>query len=411
MALSGEEDAMASRGFRVLAIAFLVSCFLASGGSFAQTSGQNFYITNSGDNTVSTFNPQSGTGNMTTIPVGNGPYGVAVSSTRAYVVNVSEGTVSVIDIATNTRIATINISYEAILGLKGIAVTPDGSKVYVVSSNSNALCDNESCVVVIDAATNTVTAASGCTKCTGVTVSPDGKRLYVSEADGGVAVFDTATNAQIGGLPTSEGANIGVAVSPDGKRLYVGTYSGIDNISEPPKVSVIDLTTGEEVAAIPVGAANDFPTGIAVSPGSGKVYVATAPSAIDGPSILWVIDTVTNKVIRKIFVGDFPEGVAIDNYGTIYVVSSSENHIDVIDPLTYTVTGFIRVGNGPIAFGNFIQSAPLFAGMPGQPNCVHVSIAALRRLAIAARALGFPTVASLRSAINAFCSASQIANR
>jgi YVTN family beta-propeller protein len=179
---------------------------------------------------------------------------------------------------------------------------------------------------------------------------------------------------------------------------------------------VIDLTTGEEVAAIPVGAANDVPTGIAVSPGSGKVYVATVPSAIDGPSILWVIDTVTNKVIRKIFVGDFPEGVAIDNYGTIYVVSSGENHIDVIDPLTYTVTGLIWVGNGPIAFGNFIQSAPLFAGMPGQPNCVHVSIAALLyyfggRLAIAARALGFPTVASLRSAINAFCSASQIANR
>jgi hypothetical protein len=98
-------------------------------------------------------------------------------------------------------------------------------------------------------------------------------------------------------------------------------------------------------------------------------------------------------------------------------VSSGENHIDVIDPVTYTVNpNTIPVGNHPIAFGNFIQPAPLFAGTPGQPNCVQVSIAALRnyfsgRLSIAARALGFPTVLSLRTAINAFCSGSQIAGR
>jgi len=177
------------------------------------------------------------------------------------------------------------------------------------------------------------------------------------------------------------------------------------------------LTTGTDIASIPVdGNFTDIAgnqTGIAVSPGSGKVYVATNGSA---GGILLVIDAVTNKIIRKVFVGNLAGGVAISTNGNIYVVSSSENHIDVIDPLTYTVTGTIPVGNSPIAFGNFIQPAPLFAGTLGQPNCVHVSIAALRtyfggRLSIAARALGFPTVLSLRSAINAFCSGSQTASR
>ena len=96
---------MDSRDFRVLAVAFLVSCALGCGPALAQ----NAYITNSGDNTVSVFSTRSGTV-IATIPVGSGPYGVAVSSTRAYVANSGDGTVSVIDIATNTNIATININ-------------------------------------------------------------------------------------------------------------------------------------------------------------------------------------------------------------------------------------------------------------------------------------------------------------
>jgi YVTN family beta-propeller protein len=403
---------MALRICRLLAVAFVVSRCLASGGSFAQT-GQNFYITNFGDNTVSTFTDAYGS-NATTIPVGKGPGWVAVSRTTAYVANSGDGTVSVIDIATNTNIATINVS-----GPVSIAVSPDGSKVYVVSGNPNCpFISALGCVVVIDAATNTVTDQIECTKCSGITVSPDGSKYYVSTIDGWwVSVFDTATNTLIGGLPTSSRVSRGIAASPDGKRLYVASSLEAGDLTG--TITVIDLTTGADIATIPLGTGNpqQDPAGIAVSPGSGKVYVATvAVGVIDSPSILWVIDTVTNKVIRKIFVGDLPAGVAISTDGTIYVVSSGENHIDVIDPLTYTVFRAIPVGNSPIAFGNFIQAAPLFAGTPGQPNCVHVSIASLLynlggRLSIAARALGFPTVLSLRSAINAFCNGSHTASR
>ena len=72
------------------------------------------------------------------------------ASTRAqnaYITNQNSGTVSVIDTATDTVIATIPVGPRPF----GVAVSPDGSKVYVTSSFPNT-------VSVIDAATNTVSA-------------------------------------------------------------------------------------------------------------------------------------------------------------------------------------------------------------------------------------------------------------
>ena len=83
-----------------------------------------------------------------TIPIGDPPLGgVAVTpdGSKVYVTQVT--TVSVIDTVTNTVIATIPVG----LIPEGVAVTPDGSKVYVTSIVANT-------VSVIDAATNTVTA-------------------------------------------------------------------------------------------------------------------------------------------------------------------------------------------------------------------------------------------------------------
>ena len=70
----------------------------------------------------------------------------------------------------------------------GIAVSPDGSKVYVTNEYSNT-------VSVIDTATNTVTATVPVESYpSGVAVSPDGTRVYVVNEGGTVSVIDTVTN-------------------------------------------------------------------------------------------------------------------------------------------------------------------------------------------------------------------------
>jgi YVTN family beta-propeller protein len=73
--------------------------------------------------------------------------GVAVTpdGSKVYVANAASNNVSVIDTASNTVIATTPVGAAPV----GVAVTPDGSKVYVANSNSNS-------VSVIATPTNTV---------------------------------------------------------------------------------------------------------------------------------------------------------------------------------------------------------------------------------------------------------------
>ena len=72
-------------------------------------------------NTVSVINPKTNAV-VATIPVGNGPYGVAINPTNGlvYVANAGSNTVSVINPATNTVVATIPVGN----GPSGVAINP-----------------------------------------------------------------------------------------------------------------------------------------------------------------------------------------------------------------------------------------------------------------------------------------------
>ena len=129
----------------LIVAAFVVAGLLGN----AQCLAQNAYITNFASNTVSVIDTATNTV-IATAPVGSDPAGVAVTpdGSKVYVANENSNNVSVIDTATNTVIATIPVGIDPL----GVAVTPDGSKVYVASIGT---------VSVIDTVTNTVTAPIG----------------------------------------------------------------------------------------------------------------------------------------------------------------------------------------------------------------------------------------------------------
>ena len=79
--------------------------------------------------TVSVFDTATGQVTGSPIPVGRGPLGVAVSpdGSQVYVANNGSGTVSVIDTASNQVPATIPVGAHPF----GVAVSPDGSQVSV----------------------------------------------------------------------------------------------------------------------------------------------------------------------------------------------------------------------------------------------------------------------------------------
>ena len=137
----------------------------------------------------------------------------------------SSGTVSVIDLATRSVAAEIDVD----LHPSGMAVSPDGTRLYVANANSDT-------VSVIETAAGTVVGRLGAKPLpelpfgsapNALAVSPDGATLYV--ANGGnnaVAVIDVADETVLGLIPTGwyPGA---LAISRDGGTLFVANTKGI----------------------------------------------------------------------------------------------------------------------------------------------------------------------------------------
>ncbi len=110
------------------------------------------YVANFGDATVSVFDGVTGD-HLATIPVGNGPYDLAVMEPidTLIVSNYLDDTVSFISVATNTVIDTVGVGRSP----KGVAVDPSRLIAYVANSGL-APVDPAGSVSVIDAPTRTV---------------------------------------------------------------------------------------------------------------------------------------------------------------------------------------------------------------------------------------------------------------
>ena len=183
----------------------------------------------------------------------------------------------------------------------GLAVSPDDKNVYVALNATNALG-------VVDVATRALTTSIAVGNAPhGVVVTPDGRTAFVSNQGGRPAVDGDTTNDSFGTAivtddPTQSGASTGT-------------------------VSVVDLTTQRQVAAIPVGLQ---PTGMALS--GTTLYVANTNS--DSVS---VIDTTTRQVVQTIAVTPFPQapngsapnGVAVLPHHEIAVSLGRNNAVAV----------------------------------------------------------------------------------
>ena len=155
---------------------------------------------------------------------------VATTGGRAFVANIGSGTVTVIDLASGTKLADIATGE----GAEGIDVAPDGREVWV----SNRAADTLS---VIDPESLEILAT---VPCPGfpirVRLTPDGSRVLVSAARSGeVVVFDRAARRELVrrrlDLSTVEGFEtrlfgdrfgdspvpVGLVVAPDGETAWV----------------------------------------------------------------------------------------------------------------------------------------------------------------------------------------------
>ena len=300
----------------------------------AQSQGGRAYVTAWGSGTVSVIDLATDSV-LATVPVGSHPMGVAVTpdATRAYVSNERSNSVSVIDTATNTVVATVPVGESP----TGIRVNPSGTQVWVANSFTGG-------VSVIDTATNAVVATVTEPELPhDIAFHPDGTRAYVSGQRGDVFVVDTATRAVVATVDLGHSL-WGIEVLPDGSKIYVAHLLATD-------VAVIDAATNAVVASIPVGA---HPQGLAVSPDGSRVYVGDLHSG------LWVIDTATDTATHARAVPDAVD-VGVSPAGDrVYVTHSSG--VAVVDAATLAPLRHVAVGTYPQAIATSALRQPVIGG-------------------------------------------------
>src|SRR5258708_20237776 len=112
----------------------------------------------------------------------------------------------------------------------------------------------------------------------GVAVSPDGSKVYVTNSlpfTGTVSVIDAATNTVSATIPVGPFPG-GVAVSPDGTKVYVTIFSNA--------ASVMHTAPTTVSATIPLGTPATDPIGHAPGPTARTVHTPTTPPTPSFPS-------------------------------------------------------------------------------------------------------------------------------
>lgn len=188
-----------------------------------------------------------------------------------------------------TRIAIINTATEAVTmvpltgDVQSMKVSPDGSKLYVTTTNASTT------ITIIDVATATITDTVTTTAvATALAVSPDGDWLYYSQSDGIYRLYTPMGQKLSLSTPTYVSKS---ALSPDGSTLYV-----VDGMNT---ISAVDTSSGAISTAIP---SSTQVVSIALSADASELYrinTATSFGGFGGPtqtSTLGIIETATGDV-------------------------------------------------------------------------------------------------------------------
>ena len=216
---------------------------------------------------------------------------VTPNGEKVYVANYSSHNVSVIKASSNTVTATITIGAGETGKPIALAVTPNSAHVYVADQGNAQIddiatsSDTVSKTIAVGSMVDGNVAAGGDPNILAIT--PDGSKLYVASYTGhGVEDIATSTDTVTSTITLFESATANpnaLALTPNGCQLYVHDHAH----------NVVDVITvaSDAVPAHPAVGATGDPTGMSVTPDSTKVYVANK----GGPSVS-VIATATNTV-------------------------------------------------------------------------------------------------------------------
>ncbi|HEX7308120.1 YncE family protein [Lentzea sp.] len=245
----------------------------------------------------------------------------------AYVVG-KTGLVQIVDTRTGAVLAKADTGGRA----TGVAVSPDGRRLYVVNGWTGA-------ITVVDPRTGAILDRIFTqVQLSHAAMRPDGQRLYVSAA-GSVAVVDPENFRLVAAVKVGGGPQ-GLAVHPSNRVLYVAN-------SQDGTVSLVDTATASQTSTIQVGGMPQF---LAISPDGTRLYVSGMRLGDTTPGTLSVIDTTTNQVVGSVETGRGAGSIAVTPDGaTVYLTLPKDGEVVVVDAATMQVRERLPIDSPGVA--------------------------------------------------------------
>ena len=294
------------------------------------------YIANSGDDTVSVLNLATQTVVESIDLPGTTPWSVATHPDGSRVYVSTDGWVRVIDTATNTVVDSISLDSN---WTQRIALSPDGSMLYAEGEGDFFLWE----ISAIETATNTIVANTFAYSFTyQFDVSADGTQVYdlgwASTSGSVLGVRDAQTLDVLDQVDFGDNYRCVVA-HPNGEALFLGSDTSVMRLD----AETYEVDWREEITF------NGQMANLLVSADGTRVY---APSL--GTNKTHVLDVETGAELGVIPIS----GRGIDQHPLghlIYITLQTNDRVAIADAESFAILDVVSVGDGPVASGgNFV---------------------------------------------------------
>ena len=336
---------------RSLALALLLLAACRDAAS-SPAPGPRVFVSNENDGTVSVIDARARRV-VATIPVGKRPRGLRVSPDGRFLYVALSGSpkappgsdesllpppdrsadgIGVVDLGTLALVRTLESGRDP----ESFDLA-DGGRLLVVSNEETAEAS------IVDVASGAVKARVPVGRePEGVTTRPGGREVYVaSEEEDRVDVVDPVAARVVAVIATGRRPRA-IAFTPDGALAFVTNELGAS-------VTAIDAGARRAIATIavprtpPTAEQPPLPMGAAIDRAGARLFVTTGR----GQSVA-IIDVAARRVLRTIGgVGGRPWGIGVAPDGRLYTANGPTGEVAVIDPGSGTIEKRIAVGQFP----------------------------------------------------------------
>lgn len=267
-------------------------------------------------------------------------FGVALddAANRLYVGNTTEGSVTVVDTATNQVLKTVALM-DKVKGADGkekfphhfreLVLDPANGRLYApgLSSDGSALYVMDTRRLALEKVVPDLGAIA-----TGIALDAANQRLFVSNLRGGLVEIDTRTLAITKRHTPGADQMLNLAFDAQSKRLY-GTDQGLASISERRqkaepgfvptpgnRVVVLDAATARITASLPTG---EGPIAPLLDAPRQRLYVSNR-----GGGSVSVFDTASQQLLQTITLPSHPNSLALDSRNNVLYVTVKNGRND-----------------------------------------------------------------------------------